>query len=79
MRVALRKARLKAGLSQAELAREVGLTRASYTNIEKGYRHPSLVTALQIARVLRTPVEELFSDEFPGDRVAKAHGAPGAL
>lgn len=79
MRVALRKARLKAGLSQAELAREVGLTRSSYTNIEKGYRHPSLLTALQIARVLRTPVEELFSDEFPGDRITQTHGASETL
>ncbi|WP_245909667.1 helix-turn-helix domain-containing protein [Moorella stamsii] len=32
MRTALRRVRLQAGLTQSELARMVGLTRASYTN-----------------------------------------------
>lgn len=64
MRIALREARLRAGLTQAEVARRVGLSRASYTNIEKGYKHPSLVTALRIAHVLKGHVEDLFADEF---------------
>ncbi|MBC7343602.1 MAG: helix-turn-helix transcriptional regulator [Clostridia bacterium] len=42
MRLALRQARLRASLTQAELARRAGLSRAAYTKIEKGYRHPSL-------------------------------------
>jgi len=64
VRTALRKARLQNGLTQAELARQVGLSRASYTNIEKGYKYPSLVTALRIAHVLNESVEGLFSDDF---------------
>ncbi|GEA14921.1 MAG: putative transcriptional regulator [Moorella sp. (in: firmicutes)] len=64
MRTALRKARLKAGLTQSELAHQVGLRRASYTNIEKGHKNPSVSTALRIARALNRPVEELFADEL---------------
>lgn len=73
MRVALREARLRAGLTQAELARRVGLSRSAYTNIEKGRKYPSLVSALRIARVLSEHVEELFGDEFFGKRL-KAGG-----
>ncbi|MDK2882748.1 MAG: putative transcriptional regulator [Bacillota bacterium] len=76
MRNNLRKARLGAGLTQSEVARRVGLTRASYTNIERGYKNPSVVTALRIAQVLGRPVEELFADELrtyqAGKRVQKA-------
>jgi putative transcriptional regulator len=63
MRYALRMARIQAGMTQSDVARLVGLTRASYTNIEKGHKNPSVVTALRIARVLNRPVEELFADE----------------
>lgn len=64
MRNALRKARLRAGLTQSEVARRVGLTRVSYTNIERGCKNPSLFTALRIAQVLDKPVEELFAAEL---------------
>ncbi|MGB9860065.1 MAG: helix-turn-helix transcriptional regulator [Moorellaceae bacterium] len=63
MRTALRRARLRAGLTQSEVARRVGLTRVSYTNIERGYKNPSVLTALRIARLLGKPVEELFDDD----------------
>lgn len=74
MRIALREARLRAGLTQAEVARRAGLSRASYTNIEKGYKHPSLATALRIAHVLNGQVEDLFADDFPCEQPAE----PGA-
>lgn len=78
MRLALRQARLRASLTQAELACRAGLSRAAYTNIEKGYRYPSLAAALRIACVLNEPVEELFADEPFDDRPAKAaSGASG--
>jgi len=69
MRLTLRTARLRAGLSQAKLAERVGLSRAAYTNIEKGHRNPSLVTAVRIARVLEKHVEDLFTDELSGGHV----------
>lgn len=76
MRTALRAARLRAGLSQSELARRASLTRASYTNIEKGHKNPSLFTALLIAKALNSSVDELFSDDFPCEQHAEA-GANG--
>ncbi|QGP92210.1 helix-turn-helix protein [Neomoorella glycerini] len=72
MRTALRRVRLQAGLTQSELARRVGLTRASYTNIEKGRKNPSVGTALRIARALNRPVEELFADESPAVQDARS-------
>jgi putative transcriptional regulator len=53
------------------MARLVGLTRASYTNIEKGHKNPSVVTALRIAKVLNRPMEELFVDELSPLRTEK--------
>jgi putative transcriptional regulator len=67
MRVALRTVRLRASLTDAELARRAGLERASYTNIENGHKRPSLVTALRIARVLNEPVEQLFVDDVSSE------------
>jgi len=60
VRRALLEARKSLGLTQAELARRVGLTRAAYSNIESGTKNPSLETALRIAAVLGRSVEELF-------------------
>ena len=72
MRMALRRARLQAGLTQAELAWQVGMVRASYTNIEKGYKNPSLLTALLLANILEKSVEELFADELTGGQLVKS-------
>jgi len=60
VRRALLEARKSLGLTQAEVARRVGLTRAAYVNIERGTKNPSLETALRIASVLGRSVEELF-------------------
>lgn len=76
MRVALREARLRAGLTQAELARRAGLSRCAYTNIEKGRKYPSLVTALRIADALGERVEELFGDELSGELVKAGARTP---
>ncbi|MDK2926754.1 MAG: hypothetical protein PWR31_444 [Bacillota bacterium] len=71
MRIRLCKARLALGLTQSEVARRAGLTRASYTNIERGHKNPSVVTALHIAQVLNRSVEELFADKPPPARLQK--------
>ncbi|EZP77571.1 repressor protein YorfE [Parageobacillus genomosp. 1] len=52
--------RNKQGMTQAELARKLGIS-ASYLNrIEKGTKTPSLRLAIRIAHVLGVPVEKLF-------------------
>jgi transcriptional regulator with XRE-family HTH domain len=53
-------------LSQDELARSVGLTRTSLTNIEKGRQHPPLHTFCEIAQRLKVdPSALLPSREEP--------------
>ncbi len=53
--------RKKQGISQAELATEVGLTRQAVYAIEGNQYLPSTHIALRLARVLKCRVEDLFS------------------
>jgi putative transcriptional regulator len=55
--------RLAAGISRQALADAVGVHYQTVGYIERGEYSPSLVLALQIARELKTPVEEVFSLE----------------
>jgi putative transcriptional regulator len=48
------------GLTQAELAEQVGIARVSVLSIEKGRYIPTIETALRIAHALKMPAEELF-------------------
>ncbi len=50
-------------LTQAELARRLGVTRQTVIAIEQGKYSPSLEVAFQIAAVLGARVEDVFSYE----------------
>lgn len=52
--------RNKAGLTQYELAKLVGLTRRGILQIEKEQQDIKVSNAIKLAKVLRTSVEELF-------------------
>lgn len=52
--------RVRAELTQAQLAELVDVTRKTINSVENGVFVPSTVLALKIARALRTPVETLF-------------------
>lgn len=52
-------------LSQDALAKLVGLTRTSLTNIEKGRQHPPLHTLCEIAEQLKVDVSELLPRSAP--------------
>lgn len=52
-------------MTQAELARRLGVTRQTVIAIEQGRYSPSLETAFQIARELGVPLDEVF--EYPDD------------
>lgn len=67
LEVLLRSARLRAGLSQGELAERAGVTRQAISAIESGKAVPTTAVALRLARVLGRRVEELFQlvDELP--------------
>jgi putative transcriptional regulator len=48
-------------LTQADLARAVGVSRQTINSIETGRFEPSLSLALTIARHFERPVEEIFA------------------
>lgn len=53
--------RLSAELTQEQLAQKLGVTRQTLLAIENGKYSPNLELALTMARILNTPLEELFS------------------
>lgn len=58
---AIRELRAERGdMTQAELARSIGVTRQTVIAIEQGRYSPSLEVAFQIARVLGHPLDEVF-------------------
>lgn len=57
---AMKALRAEAGLTQAELAAQVGVTRKTINTVENGVFTPSALLALKIARALGQPVEQVF-------------------
>lgn len=56
----LKERRAELGLTQAELAAEVGVTRKTVNTVENGVFTPSATLAIKLARSLNVPVEQLF-------------------
>lgn len=56
----LKAARKNRGLTQADLAREVEVSRQTVVAMERGDYAPSVYLALRTARALDTTVEKLF-------------------
>ncbi len=56
----LKERRAELGLTQAELAESVGVTRKTVNTVENSVFVPSTLLALRLARALEMPVEELF-------------------
>ena len=56
----LKQKRASLGLTQAELAERVGVTRKTVNTVENGVFVPSALLALKLARALGEPVESLF-------------------
>jgi putative transcriptional regulator len=59
----LRDLRATKGLSQADLARAVDVSRQTINAIETGKYDPSLPLAFRLARHFRMRIEEIFEDE----------------
>lgn len=65
----IRALRVEAGeMTQAELARRIGVTRQTVIAIELGRYSPSLELAFAIAHVLGRPLDDVFGYEAPGAR-----------
>ena len=56
----LKEKRGEIGLTQAELAEKVGVTRKTVNTVENGIFTPSATLAIKLARALGLSVEELF-------------------
>lgn len=61
LQTALKDYRQAAGLTQADLAAKVSVSRKTINTIENGVFVPTTVLALRLARVLNCRVEDLFS------------------
>lgn len=64
LRNRVRELRVRLDMRQADLAREIGVTRQTILAIEKGRLNPSVNIALKAARVLREPVDYVFYLEY---------------
>jgi putative transcriptional regulator len=60
MRNRVREQRTQRGLSQAEFAAMLGVSRQTVISIENGRYLPSLPLAFRIARLFGMPVEKVF-------------------
>ena len=63
----IRSLRFRQGeMTQAELAKRLGVTRQTVIAIEQGRYSPSLEMAFQIARVFGVPLDDVF--QYPDDQ-----------
>ena len=62
MNTRLRAAREKSGKTQAQVAKESGISETQYQNVEYDKNEPGVRTAIRIARALNTTTEKLFTD-----------------
>lgn len=60
LKTRLKLARIEKGLTQAELAERVGVTRQTIGLIEAGGYNPTLNLCIQLARVTGKTLDELF-------------------
>jgi putative transcriptional regulator len=61
MRTRIKELRARHNLTQEDLAKKVGVRRETVLYLEKGKYNPSLKLAHDIAKVLKTTIDELFS------------------
>jgi DNA-binding XRE family transcriptional regulator len=60
MKTRIKELRARYDLTQEDLAKMVGVRRETILFIEKGKYNPSLKLAYDIAKVLKTTIDELF-------------------
>jgi transcriptional regulator with XRE-family HTH domain len=75
----IRRARLKAGLTQLRLCEQLGLTDGVVTMWELGKRTPTIENLQALCRVLMIHPAELLTDDPPDARYAAVVDAPDEL
>ena len=61
MRTRIKELRARHNLTQDDLARKVGVRRETILYMEKGKYNPSLKLAHDVAKALKTTIDELFT------------------
>ncbi|MCD7963019.1 MAG: helix-turn-helix transcriptional regulator [Rikenellaceae bacterium] len=56
----LKEYRIKAGMTQEELAEKVDVRRETIVRLEAARYNPSLKLAIDISRAVNTPIEKIF-------------------
>ena len=59
----VREYRIRAGLSQEALARQLGVSRQTVVNVERGANEPKVLLALALAAILGAALSDLFRSE----------------
>jgi putative transcriptional regulator len=72
VRTRIKELRARYDLTQEDLAKKVGVRRETILYLEKGKYNPSLKLAHDIARVLRTTIDDLFIFEENQEKQEKS-------
>ena len=75
MNMELRAVREQSGKTQAQVAKEAGVSEVSYQLYEYDRQEPGVRTAIRIARALNSTVEDLFGAKI-AQSCAKASNRP---
>jgi putative transcriptional regulator len=67
MRNRVREERIQRGISQADIAAALGVSRQTVISIENGRYSPSLPLAFRIARFFDSTVDKMFDPEDEAD------------
>src|SRR3712207_8471668 len=77
----LRQARLRAGITVRELARQLGVSASFVSQLENGKSQPSVSTLYALAQCLGESLDHLFLDQdpppSPADEERDGGGGPG--
>lgn len=66
----LKKARLRKGLSQVQLAEQLGVAKSTYSMYESGNREPNVQTIKKIADILNVSTDELLGMDEESQTIA---------
>jgi len=64
MKNKIKELRKQINLRQEDIANELGVTRQTINAIENDKYNPTLELAMKLAKLLKTPVEEIFELDF---------------
>ena len=61
--LSIKEARTELGMTQEQLAKEIGVTQGAVAQWEKGLTHPSFEILPKLAKTLKITLEELIVDK----------------